>query len=300
VNVVKLLKVSIQAAGNAAVSILELMNNSHEINSNIKNLFCDGKSRVTVLTGAGISAESGIPTFRGPEGYWTVGSRSYMPQEMATLTMFRQLPEEVWQWYLYRLGSCLHAQPNAGHIALAEMEDKLGDRFTLITQNIDNLHIRAGNTRERTYQIHGNINHTRCSRECSPELKPLHEDLKRQRVDKTLSSHEIELLHCPDCGDWLRPHVLWFDEYYDEEHFRFDSSIARANATDLLIIVGTSGATTLPNIVASTVFSMGKTIIDINLDENPFSALAKKSRHGGFIKGRSAAILPELARLCDN
>src|SRR5512146_652775 len=89
------------------------------------------RGRVLVLTGAGVSAESGIPTFRGKEGYWVVGSRNYVPQEMATLEMFRRNPEEVWRWYLYRFGVVRHAQPNAGHRALAALEEALQDRFTL-------------------------------------------------------------------------------------------------------------------------------------------------------------------------
>ena len=90
-----------------------------------------GDGRITVLTGAGISAESGIPTFRGPEGYWTVGSQVYQPQEMATFWMFTHQPDEVWKWYLYRMGVCARAEPNPGHLALAEMERRFGDRFTL-------------------------------------------------------------------------------------------------------------------------------------------------------------------------
>ena len=268
-----------------------------EISAALKSILTDGHSRITILTGAGISAESGVPTFRGPEGYWSVGSRVYMPQEMATLGMFRRSPEQVWQWYLYRLGVCLHAQPNAGHLALAELERRLGDRFVLITQNIDNLHIIAGNSPARTYQIHGNINYNRCGNGCTPDLMPLPDELRRPRDDSSLSQVELRLLHCPGCGDWLRPHVLWFDEYYDEQHFRFDSSITRANDTDLLIIVGTAGATTLPNIIASTVFNSGKTIIDIDIEENPFSSLAGQSNHGSYIRGNSAQILPELALL---
>ena len=266
--------------------------------SRLGRYFSDGCSRITVLTGAGISAESGIPTFRGPEGYWTLGSRVYMPQEIATLTTFQRRPEVVWSWYLYRLGVCLHARPNPGHLALVDMERSLGDRFMLITQNIDNLHIVAGNSPASTYQIHGNINFTRCSGECSPELLPLHDDLKRHRSDSRLTPAELQLLHCPDCGAWLRPHVLWFDEYYDEEHFHFESSVRRANETDLLIIVGTSGATTLPNIIAETVFNHGKTIIDINVDRSPFSDLAVNSPDGGFIKDSSTDVLPQLSRLC--
>jgi NAD-dependent deacetylase len=264
----------------------------------VRRLLSDRRCRVTVLTGAGISAESGIPTFRGPEGYWTVGSKVYMPQEMATLEMFRRRPLDVWQWYLYRLGVCLHAEPNAGHYALVEMERRLADRFGLITQNIDNLHLRAGNTPERAYQIHGNINFTRCAAGCSSALRRLPDHLKRRRTDKSLAEDEIRLLHCPDCGAWLRPHVLWFDEYYDEEYFRYESSMTLARRTDLLIIVGTSGATTLPNQVAVTVHDRGKTIIDINPAENPFSELARSSANGLIIQAAAAVTLPRLAALC--
>src|SRR5512138_3037007 len=92
---------------------------------------------VVVLTGAGISAESGIPTFRGAEGFWVVGSRNYMPQDMATLDMFLRAPEEVWRWYLHRFGVVRRVEPNAGQRSLVALERALGVRFTLVTQNID-------------------------------------------------------------------------------------------------------------------------------------------------------------------
>jgi NAD-dependent protein deacetylases, SIR2 family len=113
--------------------------------------------RLTVMSGAGISAESGIPTFRGTEGYWTVGSRVYHPQEMATRAMFDRSPREVWRWYLYRMGVCRQAAPNAGHRAVVDLERLLGERFTLITQNVDGLHLRAGSSPGRALQIHGNV-----------------------------------------------------------------------------------------------------------------------------------------------
>lgn len=257
-------------------------------------ILADSNTKVTVLTGAGISAESGIPTFRGPEGYWTVGSKVYMPEEVATWAMFSSYPREVWEWYLYRLGVCIHARPNPGHFALAELEQLLNERFTLITQNIDNLHIRAGNSPERTYQIHGNINFTRCSAGCHQQLLPLAEALKQPRDKKELDDGEIQLLKCSSCGNWLRPHVLWFDEYYDEVHFRFDSSMQAATSTDLLIVVGTSGATTLPNHVVSMVCGRQGTIIDINPEKNPFSDMAEGSPGGKHIAEASSAVLQDI------
>ena len=263
----------------------------------ISELLRGPQRKVSVLTGAGISAESGIPTFRGQEGYWTIGSTVYTPQEVATYAMFTQHPEEVWSWYLYRFTVCLDAAPNAGHQALVELERKLGDRFTLITQNIDNLHLRAGNSPERTFQIHGNINYVRCADECSNELHLLAEPLRRRRESRELSGDEWALLRCARCRGWLRPHVLWFDEFYDEEHFRFESSIRAASETDLLIIVGTSGATTLPNHVASIVNQRGGAILDINIEESAFTPMARGSAQGAFIKQPAARALPALAQL---
>lgn len=252
------------------------------------------KSRLTVMTGAGISAESGIPTFRGPEGYWTVGSRSYHPQEMATFAMFRRRPDDVWQWYLHRATVCHQAVPNSGHTAIAALEPLFGDRFTLITQNVDGLHLRAGNSARRTYQIHGNVFQVRCAAACTDALRPLPEALIGRATTAPLTAVERELLTCPNCGDRLRPHVLWFDETYDEHHFRFQSSLDAAAETNLLVIVGTSGATNLPNQVAWAVFQNGGTIIDINPTPNPFSELARRSPGGHFIQQPSGRFLPEL------
>ena len=259
--------------------------------------FARSAKRITLLTGAGISAESGIPTFRGPEGYWTVGSREYHPQEMATWRMFQGKPYEVWKWYLYRMGICAGAEPNPGHLAAAAMEKAAPVRFTLITQNVDNLHLRAGSSLENTYQIHGNIFYTRCQAECGYGVQPLPEGLTGKAKGETLGEEERSRLICPRCGSLLRPHVLWFDETYNETHYRFNSSLSIANQTDLLITVGTSGATNLPQQVAWLVHQNGGTLIDINLERNPFSEIAEQSPGGSFIEGASAAILPEIAEI---
>jgi len=259
--------------------------------------FAQASKKVTILTGAGVSAESGIPTFRGPEGYWTIGSREYHPQEMATQRTFRAKPYEVWKWYLYRREVCAAAQPNPGHLALAAMERALQDAFTLITQNVDNLHLRAGNSPEKTYEIHGNIFFTRCQVACGYGVQPLPEGLSGKAKGEDLTEEERGLLTCPRCGKYLRPHVLWFDESYDELHYRFQSSLEAAARTDLLLTVGTAGATNLPNQVAWLVYQKGGTILDINIERNPFSELAERSRDGAFIQGESAAILPEIAEI---
>ena len=251
---------------------------------------------VTALTGAGISAESGIPTFRGPEGYWTVGSAVYHPREMATLRMFKRYPEDVWRWYLHRATVCRNAAPNAGHLALAGMEKHLGKRFLLITQNVDGLHLQASSSPERTYQIHGNVFFMRCAAECCPDLLPLPAGLIGRDKDRTLDASETRQLACPACGQRTRPHVLWFDETYDEHYFRFQSALEAALATRLLIIVGTSGATNLPNQVAWTVHGNGGTIFDVDIEPNPFSNLARQSAGGAFFQASSNRFLPELIK----
>ena len=245
--------------------------------------------RVVALTGAGVSAESGIPTFRGAEGYWVVGSRNYMPQEMATHEMFERAPDEVWRWYLYRFGVCKDAHPNAGHAALVRLERALGERFTLVTQNIDGLHRRAGS--ERVYCIHGDAAYVRCARDCGQARMDL-PVLPRRGKDDPFTPAERAALTCPRCGGWLRPHVLWFDEYYDEENYRMDSALRAAERADLLLVVGTSGATNLPMQIGRIAFLRGATLVDVNPEENPFAELAARAERGFFARGAACERLP--------
>jgi len=248
---------------------------------------------IVVLTGAGISAESGIPTFRGPEGYWQVGSRNYQPEEMATFRMFEKMPEEVWAWYLYRRSMCRAATPNPAHHALAELESALGDRFLLITQNVDGLHLRAGNSLERTYQIHGNIDYMRARTGHGEEILPMPDELLGWEKGKPLDDRARELL-CPN-GSWARPHVLWFDETYDEERYRFESSLLAANRCALLIVIGTSGATNLPMQVGAMVAQRGAPLVAVNPEPSPFTQMAERLERGHFLAGTAGALVPELA-----
>ncbi len=247
---------------------------------------------ITVLTGAGISAESGIPTFRGLEGYWTVGSRVYQPQDMATLNMFQQNPRQVWQWYLYRMGVCHQANPNSGHMALITMESLFPDRFTLVTQNVDNLHLRAGHHQHNTFQIHGNVFYYRCAESCSFNIDPIPKAIQPKGKDDRITRTEWQLLHCQNCGGLMRPHVLWFDEMYDERYYRLESTLEAARNTSLLIVAGTSGATNLPNQVVGEVYRHGGIIIDINIDTNPFGILAGSYHRGVSIRQPSSQALP--------
>ena len=246
------------------------------------------------MTGAGISAESGIPTFRGPEGYWTFGSQEYHPQEMATFSMFSRYPEEVWRWYLYRKGICQNAEPNTGHLAVVDMEKTFSDRFSLITQNVDGLHLRAGNSLKRTMQIHGNVSYMRCTRECTPDVYPIPEEVPGKSKDDPFNDTDRKYLRCPRCDAMSRPHVLLFDESYNEHHYHFNSALEAAKRTDLLIIVGTAGATNLPNHVALLVYQQGGVIVDINIEENTFSNMALQSGRGFFVQKPSGEALPEL------
>ena len=236
---------------------------------------------VIFLTGAGISAESGIPTFRGSDGYWSSGSKNYRPQELGTFNAFSEIPEVVWEWYLHRRRICRAAEPNSAHLQLAKLEEQLGNRFLLVTQNVDGLHLRAGNSAERTYEIHGSIDYFRCSKECTPQRYLIEEDA---------------IPTCPACGAMGRPNLLWFDECYDEEHYRYHSSRAAALKASVMVSVGTSGVTNLPTQMGEIAKKAGALLIDINPESNPFSRLAQGSG-GQWLRGPAST---GMARLYDS
>jgi NAD-dependent deacetylase len=250
---------------------------------------------VIFLTGAGISAESGIPTFRGEEGYWTVGSREYQPQELARASAFARMPWDIWAWYLYRRGVCRRAQPNAAHAALVALEAHLGERFLLITQNVDGLHRRAGSA--RVFAIHGDLERMRCADDCAPgaaAIVPIPDGVPDLARGERVSDDARARLVCPRCGGPARPHVLWFDESYDEPRHRFESAQRAAREAALLIVVGTSAQTTLPWQVVTIAARTGATIIDVNPDDNDFARIARE--HGGrAVRAPAATAVPALA-----
>lgn len=239
-----------------------------------------GSKPVVFLTGAGISAESNIPTFRGEEGYWTVGSKHYHPTELATRQAFSELPLDVWAWYLYRRTVCRRAEPNPGHLLLARLEEHLGNRFLLVTQNVDGLHLRAGNSLEKTYQVHGNIDYMRCWKECCTDLFPIPDQMGELDRGEAVSEAQKALLVCPKCQGLSRPHVLWFDECYDEKVFRFHSSLNAATKCGVLVSVGCSGSTNLPTQMVTQASSRGAVVVDINPEGGPYARMAQAS--GGF------------------
>ena len=232
---------------------------------------------VVFLTGAGMSVASGIPTFRGPEGYWTVGSTVYRPEDMATHATWRRMPRELWRWYLYRKGICNGAEPNPGHTMLAELEADLPEHTFLITQNVDGLHRRAGYPPERMCEVHGCIDLMRDI--VTEERHPIPRGLARTDPAAPLTEAEFEALVSP-LGNPCRPHVLWFDESYVEALYRSDTALRVAARASVLVVLGTSGAAALPYYAAEVALSRGALLVDINPGENPFRELA--SRHGGL------------------
>jgi NAD-dependent deacetylase len=177
--------------------------------------------RVFVLTGAGISAESGLPTFRASDGLWA-GSNV---EDVCTPEAWERNPERVWKFYSDRRAAGAKAQPNPAHYALAELEKRIGDRFFLCTQNVDDLHERAGSV--RLIHMHGELNKARCERECGePPVE-----------DHAIYSSLAEVGRC-SCGGRLRPHIVFFGEI-PLEMDRIEEEIAKAT---VMVVVGTSGS----------------------------------------------------------
>jgi NAD-dependent deacetylase len=212
-------------------------------------------TNIILLTGAGMSSESGLPTFRGKDGYWVKEGKNYRPMELATYTAFQRMPETVWEWYHHRREVYSKAMPNKGHLAIVDLEkycSKIGKEFLLVTQNVDNLHQKAGSSPSKMVEIHGNIFYMRCASECEAKIYSVTDNIKEG------------IPSCPKCGGSARPHVLWFDEYYDETYFNFQTVMKRSDEIDLLFIIGTTLQTTLPANIFRKAHQRGIPIIEIN------------------------------------
>lgn len=223
-------------------------------------------SSVAVLTGAGISAESGIPTFRGAGGLW----RQFRPEELATPEAFARDPRLVWEWYDWRRALIAAAAPNAGHLALARLEPRKQE-FHLITQNVDGLHDRAGS--RRIHKLHGDIWTVRCvgcGREQRDERVPLPELPPR----------------C-NCGALLRPGVVWFGETLPPEVW--EAADEAAQSAEVFLVVGTSAVVYPAARLIPTAKAVGAKVIEVNLEETPFSAQVDFS-----LRGRAGELLPQL------
>lgn len=226
--------------------------------------------QVVILSGAGISAESGIPTFRGAGGYW----RKYQASSLATPGAFKSSPSLVWEFYHYRREVAAKAQPNACHIAIAKYEEKYGSEksITVITQNVDGLHARAGT--KNLIELHGNLYKTRCTK-CKEVLvnidSPICEALaNRGAPDANVVGSDIpvkSLPHCKKCNNLLRPHIVWFGESL--EPAVLSSAEAAMSSCDVCLVVGTSSVVYPAAMFAPQAAARGAIVAEFNLEPTP-------------------------------
>ncbi len=230
-----------------------------------------GKPRIAVLTGAGISAESGIPTFRDQDGLW----RQFRAEELATPEAFLRNPRLVWEWYDWRRGIIAAREPHAGHFVLARWE-RIFPNFILITQNVDGLHRKAGS--KKILELHGNIWQVRCAKE------------------GTITENHVTPLKemppvCPSCGALLRPNVVWFGEMLPQE--TIEKAFASAALCEVMFVIGTSAFVQPAASLPLTAGERGARIVEINPNPTPLSHSAEYC-----FEAKAGEILPLLdARL---
>ncbi len=222
--------------------------------------------KVCVLTGAGVSAESGVPTFRGTDGLW----KNYNPMELATLEAFRRDPVLVWEWYQWRRQLIRKCAPNPSHFAISQME-KEKEHFLLITQNVDGLHKKAGSS--KVVEIHGNIWEVKCM-SCGANF---------------MEEGDFEKLppECGKCSSFLRPNVVWFGESIPRE--ALETSIEALSSCDLLIVAGTSGYVQPAASFAQMAAKNKAVVMEVNIEKTPNAELVDH-----FFLGKSGEILSAL------
>jgi NAD-dependent deacetylase len=225
---------------------------------------------VAVITGAGISAESGVPTFRGAQGLW----RSFRPEQLATPEAFARDPALVWEWYRWRRRVIAGTRPNPGHLALARLEHRF-EAFTLLTQNVDGLHREAGS--RHLVELHGNIWRARCSRE------------PRRVVDQRGETSGDPVPRC-SCGAPLRPDVVWFGEPLDQE--AIERAAQAVSTCDVLLVVGTSAVVYPVAGLPALAKRRQALVVEVNVEDTPLSADSD-----AVLRGPSGVLLPELERL---
>lgn len=251
----------------------------------------DPTGSLLVVTGAGVSAPSGLPTFRGddPQAVWR-----HDDLEIATRDYFRRDPAGQWRWFLDRFAGVGAARPNPAHYALAALErwwTDRGGRFLLVTQNVDLLHERAGS--QRLIKVHGSADRLRCSRYGCRLGSPAG-SLSRDEVDLELfvaAPCAENLPTCPECGALLRPHALLFDEFYDEHRdYRFERVAAAAADADLVLFVGTSLAVGATDVILRAALGRGAQVLAVD------PAAARLPAGVRPLPARAEELLPALCR----
>jgi len=232
--------------------------------------------RVLVLTGAGVSAESGIPTFRGKDGYW----RNFDPAKLATPEAFERDPKLVWEWYRERRQRIRNAQPNAAHAAIAKLAQH-ADEFLLVTQNVDDLHARAGLSEKKIVQIHGDIFVTKCSR-CDFSRHDYEHEHEKEDQD-------VDLPKCPECDARMRPGVVWFGEQLPWNELQRVEGYLDRGPCDLVIVAGTTA--TFGYIIdwALRASHDGGELIEVNPEETPLSHFATQ-----LVSEPAAVAMPQI------
>ena len=225
--------------------------------------------RVAALTGAGVSQESGLRTFRDPQnGLWS----QYKPEDLATPKAFARNPKLIWDWYSFRREAIKSVHPNAGHYALAGMEKKI-PKFTLITQNVDGLHRMGGSM--NVLELHGNILRVRCS-ECGTFAETWGNDME-------------SVPHCEKCNGALRPDVVWFGESLPPVELQ--KAVNAARSCQVFFSIGTSGVVQPAASLAHTARRYGAVVVEINAEPTPLTPNVNFAFHG-----KSGEVLPELVK----
>lgn len=224
-------------------------------------------SNVVALTGAGVSQESGLRTFRDAQtGLWA----QYRPEELASPEAFQRDPKLVWDWYAWRREAVKAVRPNPGHYALVEMETRIPG-FTLITQNVDGLHRMAGS--RNVLELHGNIQRVRCA-DCYTFTEMWGDDSE-------------SVPRCTECGGLLRPDVVWFGESLPRDHL--EAAVDAARTCEVFFSIGTSGVVQPAASLAYAAHNRGAVVVEINAEPTPLTPKVNYALHG-----RSGEILPGL------
>jgi NAD-dependent deacetylase len=241
------------------------------ISSKLHSLLQRAES-VCVLTGAGISAESGVATFRGADGLWS----KLKPEELANFDAFMRNPEMVWEWYSYRKNIIHDVKPNPAHYALVRIE-QLIKKFTLVTQNVDNLHARAGS--KQVLELHGNIERSYCIN-CG------------KFAENVEVSAENKVPKCQSCGGMIRPDVVWFGEMLPEGVF--EAASEAASECELFLTIGTSSVVYPAAGLSHTAKANGAYVVEINTEQTEVSHKVNET-----LLGKAGEVLPELVKIIE-